>query len=473
MHTQLKTKLEQLPKSAGVYFHKDNTGEIIYVGKASNLRNRVRSYFQSGKQHDFKTKILVDEIVDVDWLEVDSEVEALFLESAMIKRYMPKFNIELRDNKNFLYIKIGDEEYPRVSFTRRPMDDSASYYGPFTSAIAVKKAMKQLRRAFPYVTHRNLPSRACLHYHIGLCPGPEVDAISPSEYRKSIARLKRYLGGNGGKLIVELEREMKQLARSKHYEEAGRVRDQLNNLKALARQHLFSQEELFDLSRDKALQELKAMLSLEDYPRRIECYDISHLQGTNNTASMVVFSDGVPNRGEYRKFKMRFHGNDDFAHMQEVIQRRINRWESWPKPDVIVIDGGKGQVSSVQKVLDEKGVKVPVIGLAKRYEEIVRPPLAQGSEFEVIRLDKASHLLKMLMHIRDEAHRFAVTYHSHLRSKASTASLLEEVPGIGPATRKKLIKHFGSFRGVKSASEESLIEIVGEKRARAIKENTA
>lgn len=471
MDKMLQSKLKELPKSPGVYFFKDKAEEIIYIGKASNLRNRVRSYFQSSKQHDFKTKVLVDEIADLSWLEVGSEVEALFLESEMIKRYMPKFNIDLRDDKNFLYIKIGDEEYPRVSFTRRPMDDSASYYGPFTSAIAVKKAMKQLRRAFPYVTHRNLPSRACLHYHIGLCPGPEIDAISPREYRKNITRLKRYLSGSGGQLMNELEREMKQLARSKNYEEAGSVRDQLNNLKALARQHLFSQEELFDLSRDKALQELKAMLALEDYPRRIECYDISHLQGTNNVASMVVFSDGVPNRGEYRKFKMRLHGNDDFAHMQEVMRRRLNRWESWPKPDVIVIDGGKGQVSSVKQVLDEKDVKTPVIGLAKRYEEIVVPPGEKGAEFELIRLEKTSHLLKMLMHIRDEAHRFAVTYHSHLRNKASTASILEQVPGVGPATRKKLIKHFGSLRGVKSASQESLREVVGDRRARAIKEH--
>ena len=473
MDEMLNSKLKELPKKPGVYFFKDKDEEIIYVGKASSLRNRVRSYFQSSRAHDFKTKVLVDEIADLSWLEVGSEVEALFLESEMIKRYMPKFNIDLRDDKNFLYIKISDDEFPRVSFTRRPLDDTANYYGPFTSSIAVKKAMKQLRRAFPYVTHRTLPNRACLHHHIGLCPGPEVGAITPEEYRKSIKRLKRYLGGKGGSVVHELEREMKQLAKDKDYEAAAGVRDQLNNLLALRRQHLFGEEEMFDLSRDQALQDLRAMLSLDKIPRRIECYDISHLQGTNNVASMVVFTDGVPNRGEYRKFKMKLSGNDDFAHMREVMKRRCGRWDSWPNPDVIVIDGGKGQVAAVREVLSEAEIEVPVLGLAKRHEEIVLPTSneGEGPGFELLRLEKTSHLLKMLMHIRDEAHRFAVTYHSLLRGKASNASLLEEIPGVGPATRKKLIKTFGSYRGVRSASENELVAVVGAKTAKTIKEH--
>ncbi|MEX0934536.1 MAG: UvrB/UvrC motif-containing protein, partial [Candidatus Saccharimonadales bacterium] len=272
----LDTKLKELPQVPGVYFHKDARGEIIYVGKAANLRNRVRSYFNSKNQQDVKTRALVEEIADIDWLEVGSEVEALFLESAMIKRYQPKYNILLRDDKSFLYIKISNDEYPVISYTRRPMDDSSEYFGPFTASFAVKKAMKQLRKSFPYVTHKQMPQRACLHYHIGLCPGPEVGGITSKEYRKNLSQLKRYLSGRVQLVVKNLEKDMKAAAKNKDYELAARLRDQLNNLLSLQKQHLFSQEELFDLSRDQALIDLQSLLNLQQIPRRIECYDISH-----------------------------------------------------------------------------------------------------------------------------------------------------------------------------------------------------
>ncbi|MEX0934358.1 MAG: helix-hairpin-helix domain-containing protein, partial [Candidatus Saccharimonadales bacterium] len=219
-------------------------------------------------------------------------------------------------------------------------------------------------------------------------------------------------------------------------------------------------------------------LNLQQIPRRIECYDISHTQGTNNVASMVVFSSGVPDRSEYRKFKMRLVGNDDYAHVQEVIARRLKHWDKWPNPDVLVIDGGKGQVKAATRAIKEVDIKVvnnlPVIGLAKRYEEIIIPRSKEensGDSFELLRLDRTSHLLKLLQHIRDEAHRFAVTYHSQLRSKSQTQSVLEQIPGVGPATRKKLIKSFGSYRGVKEASIAEISAVVGESLARNIKEN--
>ncbi|MEX0668437.1 MAG: excinuclease ABC subunit UvrC [Candidatus Saccharimonadales bacterium] len=470
----LATKLKEFPQNPGVYFHKDSSGEIIYVGKAANLRNRVRSYFNSKNRQDIKTRALVEEIADIDYLEVGSEVEALFLESAMIKRYQPKYNILLRDDKSFLYIKISNDEYPVISYTRRPMDDKSEYFGPFTASFAVKKAMKQLRKSFPYVTHKQMPQRACLHYHIGLCPGPEVGGITPQEYRKNISQLKRYLSGKGQAVIKDLEKDMKIAAKNKNYELAAKLRDQLNNLLSLQRQHLFSQEELFDLSRDQALIDLQNLLNLKQIPRRIECYDISHTQGTNNVASMVVFSSGVPDRSEYRKFKMRLLGNDDYAHMQEVITRRLKYWDKWPNPDVLVIDGGKGQVRAAAKAIKTTTIDVPVIGLAKRYEEIVIPESSQddqGDSFKILRLDRTSHLLKLLQHIRDEAHRFAVTYHSQLRLKSQTQSTLEQIPGVGPATRKKLIRAFGSYKGVESASVDELSAVVGKSLARNIKEN--
>ncbi len=463
MRTEMEHRLKELPTSPGVYMHKDGNGSVIYIGKAANLRNRVRSYFQNSRQHDYKTRVLIQDIADIDWMETGSEVDALFLESEMIKRYQPKYNIELRDNKQFLYVKITNDEFPRVWFTRRPLDDGADYYGPFTSAFGVRKALRQLRRSFPYVTHKTLPERACLHYHIGLCPGPEVDAITPKEYRKTLRYIKRYLSGKGGAVMRDLEKRMNRLSREQSYEEAAAVRNQLQNLKSLSRQHMFGDQELFDLQRDQSLRNLREFTGAERIPRRIECYDVSHIQGTDNVASMVVFTDGLPNRGEYRKFKLRTPGNDDVAHMREVVTRRLNRWEQWPKPDVMIIDGGKGQVQAALDALEAAEISVPIIGLAKRFEFLITK--TGDGAWQETALERNAQLLKLLQHIRDEAHRFAVTYHSQLRSKRQTSSRLESIPGVGPATRKKLLKTFGSLRGIRDAPREDIAATVGPKLA--------
>ena len=472
---KLTAKLKELPKEPGVYFHKDAKGKIIYIGKAAVLKNRVGSYFQQSRHRDFKTRILVGEIADVDWITVDSEAEALFLESEFIKRYKPKYNIDLKDDKHFIYIKIPmRDEWPVVSFVRRPMDDRAEYFGPFTSSDAVRKAMRQLRKAFPYVTHsvNPMPKRACLHYHLGLCPGPEVGATTSAEYKRNLRRMMLYLHGHKTKLTDQLEREMQRAAKKKDFELAATRRNQLRNLQAMAKQMIFSDKETFDLSKDQALVGLADQLGLKGLPRRIECYDISHLQGTDNVASMVVFTDGVPNKEEYRRFKMRLAGNDDFAHMREVILRRFSgtNWERWPKPDLIVIDGGKGQLAAAVGALEELGIAgIAAIGLAKREEEIIlrRPG---GAGFETIRLPHSSHILQLLQRLRDEAHRFAVTYHSLLRGKRQTSSQLDQVPGVGPATRQKLIRTFGSVAGVKAAQPDEVAKVVGKARAQAIAE---
>jgi excinuclease ABC subunit C len=472
----IKSKLKDLPKQPGVYFHKDAKGKIIYIGKAAVLKNRVGSYFQQSRHRDYKTQLLVGEIADLDWITTDSEAEALFLESEFIKRYKPKYNIDLKDDKHFIYIKIPlRDAWPVISFVRRPLDDRAEYFGPFTSSDAVRRAMRQLRKAFPYITHTvdPMPKRACLHYHLGLCPGPEVGAITPAEYKRNLRRLMLYLHGEKTKLTDQLEREMRQAAKKQAFELAAQRRNQLHNLQALGKQMIFSDKEAFDLSRDQALVGLSDQLGLKGLPRRIECYDISHLQGTDNVASMVVFSDGVPNKEEYRRFKLRLPGNDDFAHMREVIRRRFTgtNWERWPKPDLLVIDGGKGQLAAALGVLDELGLALPAIGLAKREEEIIRQvSVADGTAFEVIRLPRSSHILQLLQRVRDEAHRFAVTYHSLLRGKRQVASLLDEVPGVGPATRKKLIRTFGSVAGVKAAPPREIAKLVGDVRAQAIAE---
>lgn len=466
----LKEKLAKLPVKPGVYLYKNADGKIIYVGKAAILRNRVGSYFQKSKQHDPKTLLLIDDIRDLDWVEVGSEVEALFLESELIKRYKPQYNILLRDDKHWNYIRIPFKKtWPEITMVRRPDDDGATYYGPFSEGLALRRALKMLRRIFPYVTHAQLPKRACLDAHLGLCPNPEEGAISETEYKRSLRKLGLYLSGKGGQLITQLEKEMKKASRVKNFEDATQLRDQMLDLKALSKQMIFGKEEMFDLTRDQALSGLAERLDLKGIPRRIECYDISHIQGSDNVASMIVFTDGVPHKEEYRKFKMKLRGNDDFAHMKEVISRRFSgrSLEGWSKPDLIIIDGGKGQLSAALEVLKQKEIPIPAAALAKREEELIR--CLPSGKFESIWLPRDSHVLQLLQRIRDEAHRFAVTYHSLLRSKRQTKSLLDDIPGIGPLTRKKLVKAFGSVRGVKEASEPELAATVGTAKARLIK----
>ncbi|HWZ65434.1 MAG TPA: excinuclease ABC subunit UvrC [Patescibacteria group bacterium] len=503
MDVNLRTKLKTLPNEPGVYFHKSKTGEIIYVGKAANLRNRVRQYFQDSRTRDIKTDVLVNEIADTDWMVVESEIDALFLESEMIKRYKPRYNILLRDDKSQLYVRLNMRDpYPYLSFTRQPMDDSADYFGPYYNGWAVRKALRYLRRAFPYSTHQVMPKRVCLQYHIGLCPGVEEQKISSSDYKKRLRKLILYLKGQREQVVKQLETEMAQMADSQRFEDAAKLRNQIRNLKELQRKILFSDKEFLDISKDQALSGLQQLISLKGVPKRIEGYDISHMQGSNNVASMVVATNGVADKSEYRKFKLRVPGNDDFAHMHEVISRRFSgEHSSWSKPDLLLIDGGKGQLSAAMKALQEKGVDIPAIGLAKRLEEIVvhksilpvipnlignpvkkefiltGSPIVAGDDvaqngyiletddFYVIRLPHDSHIVKLLQRIRDESHRFAVSYHTVLKRQGQTASLLEEIPGIGPTTRKKLIRTFGSLRAVKLATPEQLVEAIGESRA--------
>ena len=468
----IKDKLEKLPREPGVYFYKDEAGGIIYVGKAINLRNRVRQYFQKSRQRDVKTDLLVSDIADVDWTVVESEIEALFLEGEMIKRYMPKYNIDLRDDKNYQYVRIDSKaDHPIVQVVRRPLDDGADYFGPYLSNV--RPALKFLRKIFPFDYKKPQNSeRVSLDYHIGLSPGLEEDKTSRDEYLQNLRNLKMYLRGERVKVEAGLKQQMEVAAKAKDFEKAAAKRNQLRALKGLKKQIIFSRQEQFDISKDQALNGLVELLHLPGPPRRIEGFDISHMSGTHNVASMVVFTNGVSDKGEYRKFKMRRGGNDDFGHMREVITRRFNskNIERWPKPDLLLIDGGKGQVSSAQSVLREKKIDIPLIGLAKRYETIVVPSDYEKPTFQEVSLDKNSHILKLLMRIRDESHRFAVSYHSALKRKKQTTSLLEDVPGIGPATRKKLIREFGSLNKILDSTTDELANIVGHARAKSIKQ---
>jgi excinuclease ABC subunit C len=487
----VEDKLSQLPKEPGVYFHKNIAGEIIYVGKAAVLNNRVRQYFQKSRGRDPKTELLVSEIADLDWMVVDSEIEALFLEAEMIRRYMPRYNILLRDDKSMSYIRIDyDSAYPTVNTTRRPLDDGARYFGPYSSTTAVRQALKLLRRVFPYATRQIAgQKRATLHYHLGLDPGLEEHKTSIDVYKANLRKLMGVIEGKRKSIEKELEKDMKAAAKSHDFEQAAKLRNQLLILQNISRQVVFSDKEFMDISKDHALNELVDLLGLGKFPRRIEGYDISHMSGTNVVASMVVFTNGVSDKSEYRKFKTRIDHNNDFFNMNETIGRRLSEknLKAWGKPDLILIDGGKGQLDAALKARDEACCTIPFVGLAKREEQIVIDKarsnvtlneqllhklggyLTESDDFILVNVPHSTNLIKLLQRIRDESHRFAVSYHSVLKVKHQTASLLDEVPGVGPATRKKLLKTFGSVKGITAASQTELSVVVGDAKAKQLK----
>ena len=534
MNVTLEAKLKDLPKEPGVYFHKDKTGKIIYVGKAAVLRNRVRQYFQKSRARDPKTEALVAEIFDTDWMVVESELEALFLEAEMIRRYMPRYNILLRDDKSMSYVRIDyDSDYPTVTMTRRPLDDGAKYFGPYFSAFTVKKALRVLRKIFPYAVKKpGGEKRATLYYHLGLDPGLEEGKTSLEDYRACLRKLMLVIQGKRTSILRELEKEMKAYAKASDFENAAKVRNRLFALQNLNKQVIFSDKEFLDISKDHALGELVDLLSMPKFPQRIEGYDISHMQGTDVVASMVVFTNGVSNKGEYRKFKTKKDHNNDFYNMHETLSRRLSEKnvKAWGLPNLVLIDGGKGQLDAAIRARDEAGhSKIPFIGLAKREEQIVikksyeqaygewnkaheiagASVVAEGTQtvslirkapdnrkaksdsnvelnkevlqklggyatesddFILTNVPHSTNLVKLLQRIRDESHRFAVSYHSVLKVKRQTASMLDDIPTIGPTTRKKLLRTFGSIRGVMQARDFELEKTIGEKKTVILKQ---
>ena len=418
----LKAKLKTLPSAPGVYFHKNQKGEVIYVGKAAVLKNRVRQYFQNTEK-DPKTEALVAEIFDTDWIVVETEMDALFLESEMIKRYMPQWNILLRDDKTVSYVRIDmNNPVPYVSTTRNPLDDGATYIGPFYAKNTIIKALRILRKIFPFY-EKPYDGKKTLNSDLGLTPGIEIGKTTPKDYKKNLRFLIRYLNGDREKLIVDLEKQMKAAASLGNYEEAAKLRDEYFGLKGLKRKIVFSDKEFLDLSSDQALLELKQLLNLKDPPRRIEGYDISHISGSNTVAGMVVFQNGASDRSSYRKFKIKSSKNDDTASMYEVIFRRLKHSE-WSFPDLIILDGAVPQLSAVIHLLEQ--AHIPVIGRNKSGDHtrnadvnvIIPVRQSDGSYIYQSQLySNDSHLAKLIARIDEESHRFAITYHRQLRSK--------------------------------------------------------
>lgn len=418
MRQKLLEKLKTLPASPGVYFHKGTDGEVIYVGKAAVLKNRVRQYFHK-TQKDAKTEALVKEIADTDWIVVDTEMDALFLESEMIKRYMPKWNILLRDDKTVSYIRIDmKSEVPYVSFTRTPQDDGATYVGPFYGKSAVAQALRVLRKVFPYYD-KPYNGKKTLNTDLGLTPGIEVGRMTPQEYKKNLRKLRLYLEGGRHKLMREIEKQMQAAAQEERFEEAAELRKQLFGLKELQKKIVFSDKEFLDISSDQALVDLQNILGLPEPPRRIEGYDISHQSGTNVVGSMVVFMNGASDRSEYRKFKLRNQKNDDTANLHEVIERRLKHTE-WEYPQLVILDGGIGQVNAVKDLL--WGHNIAVIGRDKSGDHTrnaavnIIIPEKEG-EARFLPLPPNSHIAKLIARIDEEAHRFAITYHTLLKRK--------------------------------------------------------
>jgi excinuclease ABC subunit C len=594
-HPDFRSRLAALAIAPGVYLMKDEAGRVIYVGKAMALRNRVRSYFQSTRHRDPKTRELVSHIADFDVIRTDTPTEALILENELIKKYQPKYNVMLKDSKTYPYIKITNEEWPRVISTRLIVDDGGKYYGPYTSAGAAYKTINLLNRLFPYrkcdkkiTGHDDL----CLYFHMHQCTAPCISNVDRPSYMKAIEGATLFLSGRGEEILSGLEEEMDQAAEAWNFERAAELRDRVSAVKhVLERQKIVSPrgtnadvvavaqgaggdagvqagflrngkiigseffamqagvedkpgdilssfvtqfyadaavvpptlilqhalpeadrpivadwlrerrggkvelvtpqrgerrglvemvsksaEENLEQSRLRflsdemkmtaAMSELAEALDLPRLPRRIECYDISNLQGTNPVASMVVFEDAKPAKKEYRKFTIKtVVGSNDFAMMKEVITRRFkraaeqdeaetNKWAALP--DLVIVDGGKGQLSAALEGLDDVGMTVPICGLAKEQEEIFLP----GRKDSIL-LPRDSQALFLVQRVRDEAHRFAVTFHRTRRSKASFHSKLDDVPGIGPKKKKALIKEFGSVRGIRDASVEELAAVDG------------
>lgn len=605
-------KLKSLPTQPGCYIYRDDSGSVLYVGKAINLKNRVRSYFQKGAKLGAKNERMVRKIIDLEWIVVDSELEALVLECNLIKEHRPPYNVVMRDDKSYPFIVITKEAFPRVLFTRNPRRGSGKTFGPYTSAYAVRDTLNLLHRVFPLIPcgkswSGKAEQKPCLYYHLKQCLGPCAGLTTPTEYGQVVDQVKRFLEGKESKLLDDLRADMTKKSEALEFEKAAALRDRITAIEGvLEKQKVLSSETtdkdviavvkddrgaaiqmmyirggrligqrhfildgakesspseavgefvkqyytdipevprevllpveilerqiverwlrqrrgaavsvevpqggeglaLVDLAAQNAEQALKSFsleieqkeawaenalgqlmdaLALPTIPLRIECYDISNIMGKAPVGSMVVCEGGEPAKKEYRRFKVKYQPEspDDFAMMNEVVMRRLRaHLDGDPKfavlPDLIVIDGGKGQLSAALKARDKLGLQVPMVGLAKRHEILYLPVTgeetepealsqipsraaqAQAGRFREVVLPLDSPGLVLLRRLRDEAHRFAITYHRKIRDKRLHGSVLDEVPGIGPKKRRLLLRTFGSIEGIRRASVEEIAAV--------------
>lgn len=586
----MKTRIDSLPNRPGIYQFKDGEGKIIYVGKAKKLKNRVRSYFSSSKDKNGKTRVLVSKIQDLDYMEVESEQDALLLENNLIKQYRPRYNILLKDDKTFPWLCIKNERFPRIFSTRTKIDDGSEYFGPYASVKLMKTLLAMASKLYPLRTcNYNLSEeniakgkfKVCLEYHLGNCLGPCEAKQSEADYMQGLKTIRQIIKGNTREVLEELEVQMAGYAEELDFENAQLVKEKLemiqkyqssstivsNHVKdaeayfiraemnkyyvsvvrlvdgaiihghvrelsagieedlAVILKHVVEQtraesnepsaevisnvaialdedipcsvpqrgerKRVIELCErnvkyhilekrkqsrivdpeqhyERILKQVQADLRLTELPRHIECFDNSNTQGTNPVSACVVFKDAKPSKKDYRHFNIKtVEGPDDFASMREVIHRRYKRLlqEESELPQLIIIDGGKGQLSAAMESLELLGLrgKVTMIGIAKRLEEIYFP-----GDSVPIYIDKKSESLKLIQHLRNEAHRFSITHHRNRRSKAALGTQLTDIQGVGAGTAQKLLRQFGSLKNVKEANEEQLARVVGKAKASVI-----
>ncbi len=406
----IKEKIRKLPLTSGVYLMKNTEGKVIYIGKAVSLRKRVQSYFRKSTGARSKTDLLVADIVDIEVIETFSEAEALILEASLIKQYQPKYNIDLRDDKSYPLIQITNEKFPRVSIERpKKKKEGFDYYGPYVNAGLIREALSIIRRIFPFRVCTPFPKKECLDYHIELCEAPCIGKVTKQEYKANIKNVRLILEGKKDALYRGLKRSMEHFSQTQKFEKAAKVRDQLRAIGAL-----YSGTK--DINYYKEAEQLQRVLNLPRRPERIETFDISNIMGNQAVGAMVSFLGGNPDKQNYRRFRIKeVNGIDDFKMIAEIVRRRYSRLQKERRmfPDLIVIDGGKGQLSAAYNELKKLEVQIPLISLAKREEEIFLP-----GKRNPVRLSLDSLGLKLLQRTRDEAHRFAITYHRKLRSKA-------------------------------------------------------
>lgn len=434
-----KIKELKIPKKPGCYFFKDDSGKIIYVGKAVDLRSRVLSYFRESTNHSSAKYSMLKRIAKIEFIEVDSEIEALLLEANLIKKHQPQYNISMRDDKRHVYIKVSTEDkFPRV-FLARKLDKSGRFFGPFVSTEAVQETLKVIRKIWPYRSCTNLPKKVCLYYQIGKCPGPCEQKISEADYAKVVKNIILFLEGNKKKIITNYELQIRELESRIKNKESGESSEELNYLKyqLLNLKKVLGMSRIIGISEKYAADvvELAKILNLTKVPKRIEGYDISNIYGQAAVGSMVVFENGEPNKSEYKKFKIKIEDSlGDTGMLREVLERRFKhvtdntkhetaiskKTQAWELPDLIIIDGGKGQLNTVLKVLKKFNLDILAISVSKG--EGLRSAAAPDKIFfpgeaKPLQLPLASPALHIIKRVRDEAHRFAISYHKELRKK--------------------------------------------------------
>lgn len=462
----LKEKVKGLPTTPGVYIMRDKDAQVLYVGKAGNLKKRVSSYFYPGRDLTGRIEAMVKKIGDITYIPVATEAEALIYENSLIKELSPKYNVALRDDKSYPLLKLTmGEKFPRLFITRQRKDDGSVYYGPYADAKLLRQAVIALRQIFPLRSCGRMPKNVCLNYHISQCLGPCAGKVDDKGYSEIVSQLKLFLEGRTAELIKVLTKNMSQASAREEFEEAAQIKKRIEILSAV-------RERSIDYSPAGESKELKDVLGMGKDLNAIEAFDVSNIMGSEAVGSMAYFYKGRPKKSEYRKFKIKSVSRiDDYAMMREIVRRRYSRLleEKKDMPDLIVIDGGKGHLSAAAGELEKLGLaSIPVIGIAKEFEHVYK----KGSK-EPLVLPKESKALHLLKRIRDEAHRFAISYHKNLLSGNIEISELDLINGIGKKRKKNLMSHFGSVEKIKTAGKEALLKVRGmdEKSARSVIEH--